>query len=703
MDCKKSDRGEPNNSGEKVAGSMEATTTTKVGSHLETLDSTSCSARKGGNSGGKGESQNRTTKGDDKHAISKSTHKQEKSKSRLAATDGQQNNISQPAASSKTSQASGRRGQQKGNNSNHHDASSKSSSAAKDATAAANNARASCSTLEQFSAKAQEIKQDIYDALEKQTQIQVPDEPVEIVQLKNEILKLSLDDDAAAAGENISEEGKKTDSAPISLESESAEPDAVISNKESNDNQAELREDDKSREAELEEHRATAIDGQDISAKEDQEKLDKPVTETITQTEKKSSTATEPNTDIVKTELGSFELLSAKLDQETKYISLVSSLKEDFEGSPEMLEPICKKLVQMSELICKLQSDCENYELENKKLLVIRQKLENLCRELQKSNNAIRIESLDLIKLEQGKAKEQTTKIQSTLSGVIKLFDDNQQRNMALRQENQELQTKLRSLLEHCDSWEKGFATALRQRDIENRLVKTELAKANLLKNEEKERFLKEKQDLLQLLSMMQEHQSRIEGQEAKLRSDLSNYASRYDECQAVISKGMSKFQTESKRMLKQIEKSKQDYKVLLTKYESSNKRMAQLLDEKQRWDRSMNVANKKIETLEKLCRALRDQKAVNSKGVANTKITNDNKKSSKPSSVDSARIDTSSHILVDDSTFASHVDVEKGESATSSTPLAPAGTQESANDDHFGDNDMILLSSGTAETTQST
>lgn len=279
-------------------------------------------------------------------------------------------------------------------------------------------------------------------------------------------------------------------------------------------------------------------------------------------------------------------------------------------GEPHILRSLIMRIVKMKDDNAELTENCEKYQAENQKLLLVKQKLENLCRELQKSNNAIRIESLDLIKVEQSKAKEQTTKIQSTLSGVIKLFDENQHRNMSLRQENHDLQMKLKSLLDHCDNWEKSVEATLRQRDIENRLIKTELAKANLSMNEEKEKFLGEKQELLQILSMMQEQQHRIEGQEAKLRSDLSSYANKYDECQAVISKGMNRFQAETKRMLKQIEKSKQDYKVLLSKYETSNKRMAQLLEEKQYWDRAMSLANKKIETLEKLCRALRERKA---------------------------------------------------------------------------------------------
>lgn len=538
---------------------------------------------------------------------------------------------------------------------------------------------ANCVTIDDFSREASELKADINRALEKQSEHPSIDQPVEVVRLKEDILKLSglEKDEKTSYSSGISSllepkleqdhrellnkkhlnENVRTSSAtesdtieakpsihlvrecqdqglkspnhdhtkganiepvqkvtPPDLESShnnslnsseikscGVENDAKVCNSDSILTKAldnlMLNQDDKTSQSSKDDSKHSIK----LSAKK------RPQNHLTEIDSGKKSQPSSKSSDIM---LEEFEPLNAKLDLDTKVVTMVSSLQKHFNEAPHLLEPVCRRLVNMSEENTRLTMNCERYQAENQKLSLVKQKLENLCRELQKSNNAIRIESLELIKAEQGKAKEQSTKIQSTLSGVIKLFDENQQRNMILRQENHDLQTKLKSLLDHYDNWEKSVETALRQRDIEVRLVKTELAKANLLKNEEKEKFLGEKQELLQILSMMQEQQHRIEGQEAKLRSDLSSYANKYDECQAVINKGMNKFQVETKRMLKQIEKSKQDYKVLLSKYESSNKRMAQLLEEKQYWDKTINLANKKIETLEKLCRALRDRKA---------------------------------------------------------------------------------------------
>ena len=301
-----------------------------------------------------------------------------------------------------------------------------------------------------------------------------------------------------------------------------------------------------------------------------------------------------------------FKLLDARLDSDSKLAVLSSSLKKNFDADPTLFKSICKKLIELSEHNNYLSKQCQMFESENHKLVTVKEKLSALCRELQKSNNTVRIESLNLIKEERDRAKEQTSKIQSTLSSVIKLFDENQQRNSSLRTENAELQTKLRSLIEHCDNWEKSIEAVLKQRDLESRLLKTELAKANLSANVEREKFLNEKKELLRVLAMMQEQQRKIEAQEARLKSDLSTYANKYDECQTTISKEMGKLHTESNKMLKQLEKSRKDYLGLLAKYETSNKKIKQLLEEKLRWDKTLKASNKKVETLEKLCRALR-------------------------------------------------------------------------------------------------
>lgn len=534
-----------------------------------------------------------------------------------------------------------------------------------------------CTTLEDFSKRAQELKGDINKALEKQKAHQIIDQPMEVVKLKEDILKLSGLDVKSNLNANESRINKN-DNTCLSdterVENSNATESDVINKDEMGKNvrtqtsnqasSSDTTSEDKSNQgsepkkqskddnnSKLDESKSTCTielspkDRSPISEKVGDK--NKSTTEdhatgisqlqlnqtNLIKTAKSSPKKRNPSDDQANPQKKStdiisegFEPLNAKLDLDTKYVTLVSSLQKHFTEAPYLLEPVCRRLVSMSEENDQLTLNCEKYQAENAKLSMIKQKLENLCRELQKSNNAIRIESLDLIKVEQGKAKEQTTKIQSTLSGVIKLFDENQQRNMSLRQENQDLQTKLKSLLDHCDNWEKSVEAALRQKDIENRLLKTELAKSNLLKNEEKEKFLGEKQELLQILSMMQEQQHRIEGQEAKLRMDLSCYASKYDECQAVISKGMTRFQTESERMLKQIERSKEDYKILLSKYESSNKKMAQLLEEKQYWDKAMNLANKKIDTLEKLCRALRERKSENKNDNRSTPSSNKSK-----------------------------------------------------------------------------
>lgn len=459
-----------------------------------------------------------------------------------------------------------------------------------------------CKSLDEFSAKAQDLKAEVKKSLAKQLVHQVIDQPTEVMKLKNEILKLSITDP-----QSQDDTAKDNQNAPANtVAGQSGEQLEHESHTKEDSHQEQTGE-------------STSLIQPDLSLPTEKAEYG-PTNQLHDEKQKGSQRANLSRRQLSNLSLPNstpdkkFEEALTPLDMvgwsiEVKKDTIATNLLNSFQDAPHLIKSLCNRLVIMSEQLKQSRTNYQNELEKGRKMERANEKLKELCRELQKSNNAIRIESLDLIKVEQSKAKEQTTKIQSTLSGVIKLFDENQQRNMSLRQENQELQVKLKSLLDHCDSWEKSVEITLRQRDIDNRLLRTELAKANLSKNEEKEKFLSEKQELLQILSTMQEQQHKIEGQEAKLRSDLSSYASKYDECQAFISKGMDKFQVESKRMLKQIEKSNQDYKVLLTKYETTNRKMAQMLEEKQYWNKAMSIANRKIETLEKLCRAMREQK----------------------------------------------------------------------------------------------
>lgn len=302
-----------------------------------------------------------------------------------------------------------------------------------------------------------------------------------------------------------------------------------------------------------------------------------------------------------------FEPLTAKLDPDSKCSLLLASIKrficdneqlKGFSFEPKLintlLEPLCRKLVELSDLLANNEID---FKLEQNRRL----KLENLCRELQKSNNSIRLESLELIQVEQKRSKEQGSKIQETLSGVMKLFNENQARNVAICKENRDLQTKLISILEHCGNWEKSVETALKEKDLTIKLAKTQVAKSELLRHEEKESWLVQKRDYLQIINLLQAKQTILEEQSEKLRKDLQVNMEKYEIFHKQVGEKTNKFQRESKVLFDRMEKSSKEHKTMVNSYEH-------LLNENKKWVQVNELSAKKIDALEKLCRTLRNQ-----------------------------------------------------------------------------------------------
>lgn len=120
---------------------------------------------------------------------------------------------------------------------------------------------------------------------------------------------------------------------------------------------------------------------------------------------------------------------------------------EELREAQNMVEK-CKKQVQAG------QKDCN-------RMLLARDRLEGLCRELQKQNNAIKEESLLRRREEDEKRKQIAGKFQTTLTDISELMADTQETSSKLREDNAQLANKLRTLVNHYDIWEKVFQLLL--------------------------------------------------------------------------------------------------------------------------------------------------------------------------------------------------------------------------------------------------
>lgn len=266
-------------------------------------------------------------------------------------------------------------------------------------------------------------------------------------------------------------------------------------------------------------------------------------------------------------------------DDSQKVKFLLSQLEEVMEKSQNS-----DLLLKQHKKSCLIhQREKEQLQTEYNKNVLLKSRLENVCRELQRQNKQVKEESLSKIKDEEEKRKAIANKFQGTLNDIMQLIQENNQRNLKLKEENADLAQKLKSLMEHYEVWEKHIEKIVKQKDLEIQLVKAKLAKTNLMMNQEKEVFLKEKQQLIMMVSDLQKRSSELATTELHLRSELSLYTTKYEEFQGVLGKSndmFNKFKSDMEKMSKQIKKLEKETQQWKNKWENSNKALISLSEE---------------------------------------------------------------------------------------------------------------------------
>lgn len=242
-----------------------------------------------------------------------------------------------------------------------------------------------------------------------------------------------------------------------------------------------------------------------------------------------------------------------------------------------------QQLKQNERITNQLSKEKDQMQSEHNRLVLAKSRLESLCRELQRQNKFIKEESLIKIKEEEEKRREIANKFQSTLNEIMQLIAENQKRNTQLKEENADLAQKFKTLMGHYESWEKHTEKIIKQKDLETQLMNAKFHKSEMILNQEKQIFIKEKQQLIQMIADLQKRCADMSQNEAKLRSELGVYTNKYDEFQTVLTKSndmFSTFKKDMERMSKQIKRLEKETELWKKRWEDSNKALLKLSDE---------------------------------------------------------------------------------------------------------------------------
>ncbi|XP_037082008.1 alpha-taxilin-like [Pollicipes pollicipes] len=277
---------------------------------------------------------------------------------------------------------------------------------------------------------------------------------------------------------------------------------------------------------------------------------------------------------------------------------------ESLEENKKLVSSIRKMELRVDHLL----KEKLNLESEQSKALLTRSRLEGLCRELQKQNKLVKEESVAKIREEEEKRREVSAKFQTTLSDITGTMNENNQKNTRLTEENIEMSKKLKSLCEQYEQNNSLVEKMMKQKELESQLAEARLAKIQLEMNQEKQAFLLEKQKLLQEMSTYQKRCTDLQVSEVALREQLSTYTEKYEDFQGALAKSnkvFGTFKSEMEKMQKNIRRLEKETSTWRQRWEGSNRSLLQMAEQKQADDSQLLAQRRRIETLERLCRAL--------------------------------------------------------------------------------------------------
>ncbi|KAF9819612.1 hypothetical protein SFRURICE_005565 [Spodoptera frugiperda] len=252
----------------------------------------------------------------------------------------------------------------------------------------------------------------------------------------------------------------------------------------------------------------------------------------------------------------------------------------------EKLSLVCKKYVQTADDNKKMQfyikqsdkrhamllKEKEQLQLEFNKTILVKSKLENLCRELQKQNKAIKEESLLKIREEEERRKETQAKFQNTLTEITAMLQQNNEKNAKLRDDNISMSEKFKSVVQQYQ---------LREQQMEQVKVTLAQYRAKIME---------------------------LQGTETTV------YTDKYDEFQNALVKSnkmFTGFKEQMEMMSKKIKKLEKESLSWKTRWETSQTALLDMCAERQAATERAAASARQLHHMQSLCRTLQAERTV--------------------------------------------------------------------------------------------
>lgn len=280
----------------------------------------------------------------------------------------------------------------------------------------------------------------------------------------------------------------------------------------------------------------------------------------------------------------------------------------DMFNDHRMLQTAVKQAEKKNTL---LQKEKEQLQAEHSKAILTRSRLENLCRELQRQNKAVKEECMLKMREEGEKKREVAAKFHSMLSEIGSLLAQNNDKNAKLRDDNLDMSMRLKSVCDQFEKKEQHVENLAKQMQLEMQLADAKLAKAKMEMDIEKETLQKEKQQLLIELADYKRKLVEMKASELALREQITMYSEKYEEFHKALlqsNSAIGEFKAEMERMTKHIRRLEKETATWKSRYDAAQRTLTEVTQGKIRSDEALGLAQRRLTALQGICRGLQDQ-----------------------------------------------------------------------------------------------
>nr|VZI48391.1 unnamed protein product [Spirometra erinaceieuropaei] len=265
------------------------------------------------------------------------------------------------------------------------------------------------------------------------------------------------------------------------------------------------------------------------------------------------------------------------------------------------------KAKQADKRVLSILGEKDKFQSELARVLQQKEKLESLCRELQKQNHQIKEESMQMAESEDKQRKAVADRFQASILDIQKQLGEYLNKNKELREENQQLAEKLQKFIKDHEHREEHVQKLIKTRELEAKLAEAKLEQAKVqhqqeqMVSEQKIVRLKEESELLN--KRLDAHRN----VEDKLKEQATANGIRLED--TVWLSSSRDMQTMTKHV-RAAEAQALDWRA---KWELSQQTLLETADALKKEQGKVASLTRQVESLSGLCRALRASQSRNS------------------------------------------------------------------------------------------